>query len=266
MPAKADLDRSSDLLLAQTDPNRGHFSLAVLQAQPTYPEVIARISLLTQRPNAFLQERLIGDFRYRINQRAQFIRGLNPGDRIVVRLFTPQNQLVGYTEVELLPMFASVSLVLPSEANQARLLRTVYGSDADENNAIDAGTPVYDFFTQVTGDQLSTSRVTFLEQNVDTSRFQMRGLPAPTRESVYPDSFTSGNFSLQGRTIAVFSPDLAPALTALPGQMVQPTTLSNSTSIYEVSRLILAYRSIGVSQGRLTRTIDAPTAMGGSQE
>ncbi|NEQ27543.1 MAG: hypothetical protein F6K28_52780, partial [Microcoleus sp. SIO2G3] len=104
--------RSDALLLAQNnnDPNRGHFSLAVMQAQPSYPNLIARVSLLTKRPDAFLQERFIGDFRYRMNQRAQFIRGLNPGNRIVVRLFTPQNQLIGYSEVELLPTFASINL------------------------------------------------------------------------------------------------------------------------------------------------------------
>lgn len=253
------LAASSDpVLLAQNDPNRGHFSLAVMQAQPSYPNVIARVSLLTQRPDAFLQERFIGDFRYRLNQRAQFIRGLNSGDRVVIRLFTPQNQLIGYTEAELLPSFASINLVLPSPADSSRIIRTVYGSDRDENGAIDSGSDIYDYFTQVTGNQLEASRATFLGEYARSANFQMRSLPAPTAEARYPDSFATGNFSLEGRTIAVFDPNLAPALAALPGAMVQPTTLSNGTSIYEVSRLILAYRSIGVSQGRLTETIDAP--------
>lgn len=249
---------SEVVLLAQNDPNRGHFSLAIMQAQPSYPNIIARVSLLTKRPDAFLQERFIGDFRYRINQRAQFIRGLNPGDRVVIRLFTPQNQLIGYTEAELLPNFASINLVLPTPADSSRTIRTVYGSDTDENGAIDAGSIVYDYFTQVTGDQLEASRATFLGEYARSPNFQMRSLPAPTAEARYPDSFATGSFSLAGRTIAVFDANLAPALAALPGAMVQPTTLSNGTSVYEASRLILAYRSIGVSQGRLTETIDAP--------
>ncbi|NJL20524.1 MAG: hypothetical protein HC895_06475 [Leptolyngbyaceae cyanobacterium SM1_3_5] len=240
------------------DPNRGHFSLAIMQAQPSYPHVIARVSLLTKRPDAFLQERFIGDFRYRMNQRAQFIRGLNPGDRVVIRLFTPQNQLIGYTEAELLPTFASINLVLPSTADASRTIRTVYGSDRDENGAIDPGSDIFDYFTQVTGDQLHSTRATFLGEYPRSSNFQMQRLPAPTAQARYPDSFATGNFSLEGRTIAIFDANLAPALAALPGEMVQPTTLSNGTSVYEASRLILAYRSIGVSQGRLTETIDAP--------
>ncbi|MBD2091050.1 hypothetical protein H6F67_14445 [Microcoleus sp. FACHB-1515] len=249
---------SDAVLMAQSDPNRGHFSLAIMQAQPSYPNLIARVSLLTKRPDAFLQERFIGDFRYRMNQQAQFIRGLNPGDRVVIRLFTPQNQLIGYTEAELLPNFASINLVLPTPADSSRTIRTVYGSDTDQNGAIDAGSVIYDYFTRVTGDQLATSRATFLSEHSQPSSFQMRNLPAPTAQARYPDSFATGNFSLAGRTIAVFDSNLAPALVAVPGAMVQPTTLSNGTSVYEASRLILAYRSIGVSQGRLTETIDAP--------
>lgn len=244
----------------QLNPNRGHFSLGILQGQAVYPELIARISLKSQRPNAYLQERLVGDFRYRANQRAQFIRGLNPGDRVVVRLFTPQNSLIGYSEFELLEDFSAVHLVLPSQSIDRRLIRTVYGIDADQDFRIDGDAAIYEYFTEVTGTTLGASRVTFLSRNpaANTNLLQVQSLPAAADNSVYTESFQSGTFALDGRTIAVFSTSLAPALTALPGQLVQITNLSNSQSIYEVSRLILAYREVGVSEGSITQIEDAP--------
>jgi hypothetical protein len=245
----------------QLNPNRGHFSLGIFQEGGNSP-IIARISLKSQRPNAFLQERLVGDFRYQINQRAQFIRGLNAGDRVVVRLFAPENELIGYSEFELLSDFAVVHLILASQQSDTRTVRTVYGIDADQNNVIDPNTPGYDYFTQVTGSSLGNSRVTFLgsNQTVNTHLFRAEALPQPPEMGMYSDSFRSGTFALLDRTVAVFPSSLAPALTALPGQMVQTTSLSaSSLSIYEVSRLVLLYREVGVSQGVIVQIEDAAT-------
>ncbi len=100
------------LALSRKNPHRGHFSLAVLQSPDRLSQVIARVSLKSKRSNGFLQERFVGDYRFTVNQRATFIRSLNPGDRLVVRLFDLQNRPLGYTEVQLLKDFSTISLVL----------------------------------------------------------------------------------------------------------------------------------------------------------
>lgn len=235
------------------NPLRGHFSLAVLQSQPTLENVIVRVSLKAQRPNAFLQERFVGDFRYRINQRAKFIRGLNPGDRVVVRLFTPQNVLIGYSEFELLDDNAAVNLILPSQSNSYGTVQTVYGVDSDENGVIDTNRNTYSYFTQVSGSSYRDSRVTFLSstRNINTSLFQTQSI-STSSSSVYSSSFESGTFSLVGRTIPCFMSGLAPALLATPGEVVEVTNISTSSiSTYEVSQLILVYQEVGFTEGTI---------------
>ncbi|HEY9621906.1 MAG TPA: hypothetical protein V6C78_16230 [Crinalium sp.] len=236
------------------NPQAGQFSLAIRQPQVTLPEVIARVSLKSRRSNVYLQERFVGDFRYRMNQRARFIQGLNAGDRVVVRLFTPQNVLVGYSEFELLSDNSAVTLILPSQANSYGTVRTVYGIDADQNGSIDSGSSVYDYFTRVSGSQLSQTRVTFLSstQNINTSLFSVQGLPAPSRNCVYTSSFRTGSFSVVNRTISVFSSSLARAITTLPGTLVQIISLDSSrVDVYEVRRQIITYREVGVSRGAI---------------
>lgn len=240
-------------------PQASQFSLAIRQSQVTLPEVIARVSLKSRRENVYLQERFVGDFRYRMNQRARFIQGLNTGDRVVVRLFTPQNVLIGYSEFELLNDNAAVTLVVPSQARAYGTVRTVYGTDADENGSIDSGTSVYDYFTQVSGTQLNQTRVTFLNttQTINTSLFSVQGLPAPSRNCTYTSTFRTGSFALVNRTVSVFSSNLARAITALPGTLVQIVSLNTSrVDIYEVRQLIVIHREVGISRGAIVSIDD----------
>jgi hypothetical protein len=152
----------------------------------------------------------------------------------------------------LLSDFAAVNLILPSQMTEARLVRTVYGIDANRNGEIDNGSTIYDYFTRLTGSSYRESRVSFLPstQGIDTSLFAIRGLPNPSPTCMYTNSFLTGNFSLVSRTISVFRSALAPALVALPGQVTQITSIS-STSIYEVSRLILIHEEVGISEGSI---------------
>ncbi|MCS6812731.1 MAG: hypothetical protein NZ772_04055 [Cyanobacteria bacterium] len=240
------------------DPHRGHFSLAINQRQVTLPEVIARVSIMAKRPDGYLNERFIGDFRYKMNQRAKFIRGVNPGDRVIVRLFTTQQQLIGYSAFELLPDNAAVHLVLSSNPLQTRVVRTVYGFDANEDGVIDTNRTSYSYFTQVTGANWQTSQVTFLKQvqAVNVSMFQIAGLPNVSPISACSCSFSRGRFALLDRTLLVFSPGLAPALVSLPGQTVQVITVSDRTlSIYEVSRQVVTYQQVGFTTGTMTELI-----------
>lgn len=231
-----------------TSPSRqtaaSQFSLAIRQSEVTLPEVIARVSLKPLRGNEFLAEQFLGDFRYRMNQRAEFIRGSSVGDRVVVRLYNLQNQLIGYSEFELLANNSAVTLILPSQASGYGTVRTVYGTDRDRDGSIDARTTIYDYFTQVVTASRTTN-VTFLRnsQTINTRLFQVQGLPNPAQTSVYTSSFTSGRYALLNQTIAVFSRNLSSVFTAVPGTLVELVTLNTRrVSVYEVVQLISTYR------------------------
>jgi hypothetical protein len=270
---------ASDMQLSQTvqiakklDAHRGHFGLTILQPQGTLSYVTARVSLKAKRSNSYLAERLIGDFRYKLKgkikekdgkyklkSKAKFIRGLNAGDRVVIRLFNQQNQLIGYTECDLLSDNAAITLILPDQPNQYGVVRTVYGIDTNQDGLIDSSTRAYDYFTQVTGSSYSEQRVTFLSssQTINPSSFQIAGLPTPPQNCTYTNSFTNGNFAVVNRTVQVFSSNLASAITAPPGQVVQVIDVSDSNvSTYEASNLILNYKAVGVSEGSVTSTSD----------
>ncbi|NJM27760.1 MAG: hypothetical protein HC856_05140 [Pseudanabaena sp. RU_4_16] len=208
---------------------RGHFNLAVLQSRPLLSRVVMRISLKSKGDNGYLGERFIGDFLYTINQRATFVRGSKPGDRVVVRLIDLQNRLIGYSEFELLEENASVSLILPNLPSNYGQLRTVFGIDKDRNGEIDRarGSSAYSYFTQVSldpGQSLSKATVRFLPDTTDIqpNQFNMADLPAQLRNPSYvkyPSSFTTGSFALTNRKVDVFTKELPSTVIAMPGKL-----------------------------------------------
>ncbi|MEE3715552.1 hypothetical protein V2H45_02200 [Tumidithrix elongata RA019] len=237
--------------LKRTDlkPHRGHFSLAILQNQPTLSQAIARVSLLAKRSNGFLPEHFVGDFLYPINGSAQFIRGLNPSDRVVVRLFDPKtSQFIGYSEFELLDDNAAVNLVLPNRAQDFGTVRTVMGIDADRNGAIDTFEPVFDYFTRVNypdSNDFSKAEVYFLDNpdNIDFRSYNPKGLPYPVRKPAYTRSFVAGDYKRLNRSWSVFPNDLEELLLANPYQKVQPVAINlDGSSFYDVPVEILKYR------------------------
>ncbi|CAN1211877.1 hypothetical protein TUMEXPCC7403_16850 [Tumidithrix helvetica PCC 7403] len=237
--------------LKRTDlkPHRGHFSLAILQNRPTLSQVIARVSLQSKRSNGFLPERFVGDFLYPINGSARFIRGLNPNDRVTVRLFNPKDsRLIGYSEFELLDDNATVNLILPDGSQDLGIVRTVMGIDADQNGAIDTFEPIFDYFTRVKYDpnnDLSKSDVYFLDnpEDIDLRSYNPRGLPYPSRNPAYTRSFVAGNYTKLNRTLPLFSSDLEELLLATPYQKVQPVAIAlDGSSFYDVPVEILKYR------------------------
>jgi hypothetical protein len=228
---------------------KSRFSLAILQPRASLHHVIARISLKERQSDRFLQEQFIGDFRYNLKDKskAKFIKGLQTGDRMVVRLFSPQNELIGYSEFELLSTNTAVTLVLPDSLNSG-IVRTIYGIDANENFSLDQDATVYDYFTQIVQTRtLETSRVTFLRRidSVYLREFDIVGLPAPRRDCSYPDSFEKGSFALVDRRIQVFDAKPMPILISSPGQLVQITNISTTTvSTYEVNQRLVQYREV----------------------
>ncbi len=223
--------------------HRGHFSLAIRQKRPWFPFVIARVSWQGQRAGRLLPEQFVGDFRYPIDGRATFIRGLNPGDRLAVRLFDPQNNFLGYTEFVGLEEQAAVTVVLPDGPEAYGILRTVVGEDADRDGRIDAGAPVFDFFTQVEpNDQRENTTVRFLRSAEGLNRdfFEVSGLPAPAMQAEYPDELT-GLLS----PVRPFRNNLAANLVAVPGRVAPVVVSPDGRSTFEVTREVLRHRRAG---------------------
>ncbi len=145
-------NRRFPLRQAVLNPHRGHFTLTVQQDRPQFPQVLVRVSLASRRSNGYLPERFVGDFLLPVNRPVEFIRGLNPADRAIVRIFDPQGlQLLGYSELELLDDRAAAFVILPDRREQLGIVRTVIGIDSDRDRAIDR-TPsntIYSYFTEL---------------------------------------------------------------------------------------------------------------------
>ena len=220
------------------------FNLAVWQPAGNFSEVITRISVKGKRGKGYLKERFLGDYKYKIKQKAKFVKGLRAGDRVIVRLYDTQNNFIGYSEFECLTANTTVNLILSGNPSQYQVVRTVYGVDANSDGKIDTGSTSYDYFTQV-----SNERVSFLSssQVMNVSEFQVQGWSAVPATSVYPTSFTQGEYTLVRQSINAFSYNLASALKARPGELVDIVQVSDdSSSVYNVSQMMMMYREIGV--------------------
>ncbi|XWK88224.1 MAG: S-layer homology domain-containing protein [Phormidium sp.] len=212
----------------------GEFSLAIWQPAANLSEVIARISVMSKDSN-FASERYIGDYRYQVNQRAKFVGGVNPGDRIVVRLYNYQNRLIGFTEFEVLPQRASVNIILGNRPLVSRIVRTVYGVDVDENAAIDRGANTYDFYTNITGITPKQESVVFLKdtQGIDKSWYQVAGLPIPPETGV----FSSSVRATETAQISIFPANLPATITSIPGSQGQILNVAaNNESTFNLSQ------------------------------
>ncbi|MBD1907358.1 S-layer homology domain-containing protein [Trichocoleus sp. FACHB-832] len=233
------------------------FSLTVLQPAGTLSDVIARVSLKEKQSNSYTQEKYLGDFKYKIKQKAKFVQGVKPGDRVVVRLYNLQNSLIGYSEFELLSENAAVNLILPPNPSQVRVVRTVYGIDANADGNIDSGTTVYNYYTQIN----SQERVTFLSsvEQLNLSSFQLSGVSASAATNVYPTSFTSGEYALASQTMSAYSSSLAAVLTSIPGKLVQVVDVGAGNAIYQVSQLLSKYQQVAAAaQTVQTSFVDVP--------
>ena len=233
--------------LSKKNPHRGHFSLAILQNQPRLSQVIARISIKSKRSKGYLEERFVGDYRFNINQRATFIRGLNPGDRLIVRLFDLQNRPLGYSEVQLLKDFSTISLILPSDPSAYGTIRTVCGIDSQRVGKIDNNVKVYDYFTQIqSSTSIAQTVVRFLStsQGIPTNLFNIVGLPQVPNQSTYTNAFTKGDQNLVDRAINAFTSDMPAVMQVLPGQLSSLIPINNSQSTFDVFRKIIEYKNL----------------------
>ncbi|MGI8504383.1 MAG: S-layer homology domain-containing protein [Hassallia sp.] len=230
------------------------FSLAILQPSGNFSEVITRISIKPKRGKGYLKERFLGDYKYKIKQSCKFVKGFKAGDRIVVRLYDTQNRFIGYSEFEALSANTTVNLILSSNPTEYKVVRTVYGVDADMNGMIDAGTTTYDYFTQV-----NNQSVSFLSSSrtIKVSQFQAQGLSIAAN-SVYPASFTKGEFAVVRQSMSAFSSSLAAALKAAPGSLVQVNDVSDNSN-FDLAQMMMEYREVGVANGIQVKFSDVPT-------
>ncbi|ADI65985.1 S-layer homology domain-containing protein [Trichormus azollae] len=222
------------------------FTLYIWQPGGTISEVIARVSIKDKHGNRFNKERFLGDYKYKIKQKAKFVNGFKLGDRIVVRLYDTRNRFIGYTEFACLPYHTAVNLILSANPIQDQVVRVFYGVDNNEDSIVDRDATIsYDYFTR-----LHKQKVTFLEtsENIKITQYQAAGFSNVAKTSVYPVSFSEGDFALVGKSISTVDSNLAKAITAVPGTLVQLTQLSNNPT-YQLSQLLSKYRSIGVAKG-----------------
>ncbi|MBW4572238.1 MAG: S-layer homology domain-containing protein [Tolypothrix carrinoi HA7290-LM1] len=230
------------------------FSLAIWQPSGNFSEVITRISIKPKRGKGYLKERFLGDYKCKIKQKTKFVNGFKAGDRIVVRLYDTENRFIGYSEFEAISANTTVNLILSSNPTEYKVVRTVYGVDADMNGIIDAGTTTYDYFTQV-----NNQSVSFLSSSrtIKVSQFQAQGLSIAAN-SVYPASFTKGEFAVVRQSMSAFSSSLAAALKAAPGSLVQVNDVSDNSN-FDLAQMMMEYREVGVANGIQVKFSDVPT-------
>ena len=243
-------DSYTSPIVSQNNQDHQGFNLTIAQKLRSNKKVTARVSLKSQGSQGYQSEQLIGDFKYKLKDqsKAKFIKGVKGGDRVVVRLFSSENEFIGYSEFEVLSEQTAVTLVLADQASDYGVVRTIYGVDRDGDFRIDNRNMVYDYFTRVTrASRYTSSQVTFLSQarNIDLRAFEVSGYPRPQSNCNPPASFQTGSFSLINRSFSVFSSLLSRSLIALPGQVVQTISVSTSNlSIYEISQQIIQSRKV----------------------
>jgi hypothetical protein len=220
------------------------FTLYIWQPGGTIKEVIARISIKSKYGNKYRQERFLGDYKYKIKQKAKFVKGFKLGDRIVVRLYDNTNRFIGYSEFVCLPENTAVNLILSANPTENKVVRTFYGFDVNNDSIVD-NTNAYDYFTEV-----NNQKVTFLNssEKINIVQYQAAGFAKVTTTGAYPTSFSEGDFAVVGKSINAFDSNLAKALTANPGSLVKLTPIQDNSS-FELGKLLSEYRKIGVVKG-----------------
>ncbi|KHG39650.1 MAG: S-layer homology domain-containing protein [Aphanizomenon flos-aquae KM1D3_PB] len=220
------------------------FTLYIWQPGGTIKEVIARISIKSKYGNKYRQERFLGDYKYKIKQKAKFVKGFKLGDRIVIRLYDTSNRFIGYSEFVCLPENTAVNLILSANPTENKVVRTFYGFDANNDSIVD-NTNAYDYFTEV-----NNQKVTFLNssEKINIVQYQAAGFAKVATTGVYPTSFSEGDFAVAGKSVNAFDSNLAKALTANPGSLVKLTPIQDNSS-FELGKLLSEYRTIGVGKG-----------------
>jgi hypothetical protein len=229
------------------------FTLYIWQPGGTIKEVIARISIKSKYGNKYRQERFLGDYKYKIKQKAKFVKGFKLGDRIVIRLYDTNNRFIGYSEFVCLPENTAVNLILSANPTKDKVVRTFYGFDTNNDSIVDNNN-AYDYFTEV-----NNQKVTFLNssEKLNIVQYQAAGFAKVATTGIYPTSFSEGDFAVVGKSLNAFDSTLAKALTASPGSLVKLTPITANSS-FELGKLLSEYRQIGVAKDIQVSFSDIP--------
>ncbi|MFN6393520.1 MAG: S-layer homology domain-containing protein [Aphanizomenon sp.] len=229
------------------------FTLYIWQPGGTIKEVIARISIKSKYGNKYRQERFLGDYKYKIKQKAKFVKGFKLGDRIVIRLYDTKNRFIGYSEFVCLPENTAVNLILSANPTEDKVVRTFYGFDTNNDSIVDNNN-AYDYFTEV-----NNQKVTFLNssEKLNIVQYQAAGFAKVATTGIYPTSFSEGDFAVVGKSLNAFDSTLAKALTASPGSLVKLTPITANSS-FELGKLLSEYRQIGVAKDIQVSFSDIP--------
>jgi hypothetical protein len=229
------------------------FTLYIWQPGGTIKEVIARISIKSKYGNKYRQERFLGDYKYKIKQKAKFVKGFKLGDRIVIRLYDTNNRFIGYSEFVCLPENTAVNLILSANPTEDKVVRTFYGFDTNNDSIVDNNN-AYDYFTEV-----NNQKVTFLNssEKLNIVQYQAAGFAKVATTGIYPTSFSEGDFAVVGKSLNAFDSTLAKALTASPGSLVKLTPITANSS-FELGKLLSEYRQIGVAKDIQVSFSDIP--------
>ena len=216
------------------------FTLYIWQPGGTISEVTARISIKSKYGDKYRQERFLGDYRYRMKQKANFVKGFKSGDIIVVRLYDTTNRLIGYSEFVILPENTAVNLILSANPIVDQVVRTFYGTDVNNDSIVDDNSTKYDYFTQ-----LNNQKVTFLSssENISITQYQAAGFSQIPTTGTYPIPLSD----VVGKSINIFDSNLAQALTVPPGKITQLIPIQENSS-FELGQLLSKYRQIGVAK------------------
>ncbi|MEB3210164.1 MAG: hypothetical protein VKL39_02360 [Leptolyngbyaceae bacterium] len=229
--------------------------LRIVQNAPSQDAVIARLSVQQRINDRFLSEQFIGDFQVNLDQSIQLVDGLTPGDRLVVRLFDLDQQLIGYSILEVQAQATDMVLVMSGDRTSG-VVRTVYGRDVNQDQTLETREIRYDYFTEISQVSRSYQRteVQFLETTttVSAQRFTVAGLPDPPTNCVYPASFRTGSADLVNRRLSVIQSGIAELFATAPQTLAQ-TVIVSATSIIQV------YQSISIFTEETTER-DRPSA------
>jgi hypothetical protein len=231
------------------------FTMYIWQPGGDMKEVTARISIKAKYGDKYHKERFLGDYKYKIKQKAKFVDGFKLGDRIVVRLYDQDNRFIGYTEFACLPQHTAVNLILSPNPTEDQVVRLFYGVDANEDSIVDRDTTTYfDYFTK-----LNNREVTFLtsSENIDIVPYKAAGFSNVAKNSLYPISFREGEFALAGKTVNTYVPNMAQALTSIPGTLIELTEL-NDNFTFQLYQLLRKYRQVGVAKNVQVTFSDIP--------
>jgi hypothetical protein len=173
--------QASQTVLAEVPTSR--FTLAIPPESKAFGPITAKVLVKDQVSASLVSSRWLDDLKYKFKDKKQevkSIKGVNPGDLVIVKLFDKNDRFIGHTQFQVQAQNTHVTVVASDQLPNFGILRTVYGVDGDQDQRIDSDAITYDYFTLIADSATwQESEVTYLNvsQGIDLSEFDRVGLP-----------------------------------------------------------------------------------------